>query len=179
MANMSHAEAEAEVLSQATEGSSEPKVNDETAVYELAFHIVPQTPEEGLGAVVEKLRAIIGKAEFIAEQAPEKKNLAYTIIISHTGKREKFDTAYFGWIKFATRRDAIPAIEQGVRAAKEVLRYLLVETVRENTMEQPRRAVFTSDRLEGRTIEKPVAPVEKASDVSEEELDKSLENLIV
>ena len=175
MADMSQAE---EAFTQAAEGSSEPKVNDETAVYELAFHIVPQIPTEGLGAVVEKLHKLIGNAEVIAEQAPEKKNLAYTIIISHTGKREKFDTAYFGWIKFATRRDAIPSVEVGVRSMKEVLRYLLVETVRENTMEQPRRAVFTSDRLEGQTIEKPVAPAEKVAEVSEEQLDKTLEGLI-
>lgn len=175
MAEMSQAE---EAFTQATEGSPEPKVNDEMAVYELAFHIVPQTPEDGVGSVVEKLRKLIGNAEIITEQFPAKRALAYVVEIAHTGKREKFTEGYFGWIKFATRRDAIPAIEQGVRAMKEVLRHLLVETVRENTMEQPRRAVFTSDRLEGHTIEKPVAPVEKAAEVSEEELEKSLEGLI-
>ena len=173
MAEMSHPEAEAlaevEGLTQA---------NDQTAVYELGFLLAPQIPEDEIGAVVERLRTLLGDAELIAEQFPAKINLAYQIEISHTGKREKFNSAYFGWVKYATRRDAIPAIEQGVRAMKEVLRYLLVETVRENTMEQPRRAVFTSDRLEGQVIEKPLAPVEKSAEVSEEELDKSLEGLI-
>ncbi|MES2007063.1 MAG: 30S ribosomal protein S6 [Patescibacteria group bacterium] len=176
MADMSQAE---EAFTQATEGASAPKVNDEQAVYELAFHIVPQIPEDGVGAVVEKLHKLIGKAEVVTEQVPAKMTLSYTIERADSGKREKFDTAYFGWIKFVTERSEIQGIEQGVRAMSEVLRYLLVETVRENTMEQPRRAaVFTSDRLEGQTIEKPVAPVEKSAEVSEEELNKSLEGLI-
>jgi hypothetical protein len=61
-----------------------------------------------------------------------------------------------------------------------VLRYLLVQTVREE--EAPaRRAVFTSDRLEGETLKKPVAPAEeptKGGEVSEEELDKSIDAIV-
>ena len=104
--------------------------------------------------------------------------LAYTIERSDSGKREKFTEAYFGWIKFATERGSIPPLQENLRAMPEVLRYLVIETVRED-VSAPRRAVFTSDRLEGQTLKKPVVvKEEKAAEVSEEELDKSLEGLI-
>jgi hypothetical protein len=54
---------------------------------------------------------------------------------------------------------------------------LLVETVREDVA-PTRRAVFTSDRLEGETLKKPVAEAEKPAEVSEEELDKSIDALV-
>ena len=61
---------------------------------------------------------------------------------------------------------------------KEILRFILVETTREDSIAAPRRAVFSSDRLEGKTIEKRPGAVEKGGKVSDEELDKSIEALV-
>ena len=58
-----------------------------------------------------------------------------------------------------------------------MLRSLIIETVREDIVPPKARAVFTSDRLEGETIKAPKAPKEVPAEVSEAELDKSIDAL--
>jgi ribosomal protein S6 len=149
----------------------------ESLVYEVGFHVVPTIAEEGLPAVVEKIRSLLKDAEIIAEQFPQKIALAYTIERSHSGKREKYKEAYFGWIKFATSPEAAHALGGSLREMRDIVRYLLISTVREEAP-APRRAIFTSDRLEGQTLRKPTSTPEKSTEVSEEELDKSIDALV-
>lgn len=172
MAEMSQVEAKAEISSQA----KAPK--DPRPVYEVGFHVVPTVSDTELSSIVEKIRSEIekGGAEIISEQFPEKMTLAYVIERSVSGKREKYSESYFGFIKFATEREHIASVEGVLRGSKEILRYLLIETVREEITS--RRAIFTSDRLEGETIKKPAqSPEESKGPVSEEELEKSIEAL--
>jgi ribosomal protein S6 len=147
-------------------------------VYEVAFHLVPTLGDEGVPGAVEKIRAAIGSgAEFISESFPAKITFAYIIERASAGKRDKFSEGYFGWIKFGADRENIPALETALRSDKNVLRHLLIETVRED-ISAPRRAVYASDRLEGETIKKPVAAKEETKEVSQEELDKSIDAIV-
>lgn len=167
-----------EAFTQATETSPEVEVSTQPIIYEVGFHLVPTIAEDGVGAAVEKVRKLIGDdAEFISEGYPTKVNLAYVIERATQGKREKYGEAWFGWIKFATTRNKLPAIEAGLNASREVLRSLIIETVREDIVAPKARAVFASDRLEGETIKKPQAAKEVAAPVSEAELDKSIDAL--
>ena len=143
-------------------------------VYEVGFHLLPSIPEEGVAERVEKIRALLGDAEIISDGFPQKMTLAYTIERAAGGRREKFTQAYFGWIKFATDRGNVEPLQEKLRSMGEVLRFILIETVRET--ETHKRAVFQSDRLEGKTLEKH-REAEKGGQVSEEELDKSIESL--
>ncbi len=162
---------------QGIEPSSQAPAAVKTPIYEVGFHIVPGVGDEGVQAVVDSIRKVIGNAEIIAEGAPEKMSLAYTIERATQGKREKFTESYFGWIKFATERENISALEEALRNNKEVLRSIVISTVREDISTQPRRAVFTSDRLEGETIKAPTRTKEEGGEVSEADLDKSIEAL--
>jgi len=171
MAEQAHPEA-------LSEGSSQAPAKDPTPVYEVGFHVVPTVGDDGVGAIVEKIRTAIGESEFIAEGFPQKMTLAYTIERASQGKREKYNEAYFGWIKFATAREHIPALEAALRNMKEVLRSLIIETVREDLTVRQTRAVFTSDRLEGQTLKKVPTEREERGEVSDEELDKSIEALV-
>ena len=173
MADMSHPEALAEGLTQANTASSDATY----PIYEIGYHLIPTLTEEGVVAAVEALRRTLGDAEILKDEAPVKIPLAYIVERRGQGKREKYAEAYFGFIKFTTAKENIPAIEQYLRATHEVLRHLLIETVREDAT-TARRAIFTSDRLEGETIKKPLAEAEKAVEVSEEELDKSIDALV-
>jgi len=176
MAEMSRAD---EALTQATDGAPAPKVVESKPIYEVGFHIVATGGEESVSPAVEKVRAAIGNAaEFISEGFPQKMPLAYTIELSDSGKREKFNESYFGWIKFGAERETIPPLKEALNAIPEILRYLIVETVREDAATTPRRAVFSSSRLEGETIKKVVREAEPAGEVSEAELDKSLEAIV-
>lgn len=150
-----------------------------STVYEVGFHVVPTVGDDGVSAVVDKIRAVLEKAgsEFIKDEFPQKVTLTYTIERSSSGKREKFRDAYFGFIKFACEKSEVQALQQTLRGMPDVLRFLLIETTREDIVE-PRRAVFSSDRLEGETIKKPTSAPEAAAPVSEEELDKSIDALV-
>lgn len=140
--------------------------------------MVPTIAEDGVGAAVEKMRKLIGDdAEFISEGYPTKVNLAYVIERATQGKREKYGEAWFGWIKFATTRSKVPALEAALNDSREVLRSLIIETVREDIAPPKARAVFTSDRLKGETIHAPAAAKEAAGPVSEVELEKSIDAL--
>ena len=174
MAETSQAE---QASSQATSAASAATVKNTTPVYEIGFHIVPTVGEEGVSAVVESVRKALGDAEIISEGFPKKITLAYQVERATQGKREKYTESYFGHIKFAMQRDGITAFTTAMRTMDPILRFLIIETVREDIATAPRRAVFTSDRLEGKTLEKPVAAPEKAAEVSDAELDKSIEAL--
>lgn len=167
-----------EAFTQATDASSEVEVASASIIYEVGFHLVPTIAEDGVGAAVESVRRLIGDdAEFISEGYPQKVALAYQVERATQGKREKYTEAWFGWIKFATTRDKIPQLEAALNASREVLRSLIIETVREDIAPPKARTVFVSDRLEGETIKAPKAPAEVAAPVSEAELEKSIDAL--
>jgi len=177
-------ELRAEALTQATPADAkavagEANEQDTRPVYEVGFHVVPTVEEAGVGDAVENIRAELAKsnAEIIKEQFPQKITLAYTIERRAAGKREKFNESYFGFIKFAVEREAVAGLEAFLRSANEILRYLLIETTREEPV-TTRRAVYSSNRLEGETIKKPVSTPETPSEVSEEELTKSIDALV-
>lgn len=148
-----------------------------TVIYEVGFHLVPTIAETQVGAAVEKIRKTIGNdAELISEGYPQKMSLSYVIERAAQGKREKYGEAWFGWIKFAQTPDKLPAIEASLTASREVLRFLIIKTVREDIVVPKPRAVFASDRLEGETIAAK-REAEKGGEVSEAELDKSIDAL--
>jgi ribosomal protein S6 len=173
MAEKSHPEAETQVEA---EGLTQAK-KSENPIYEVGFHIVPTVTEDGVGAVVERVRKILDTAEILSEQYPSKMSLAYMVERASQGKREKYTESYFGFIKFSATREHAAEIGAALRALREILRFILVETIREDAPAS-RRAVFTSSRLEGETIQKPHAAPEKPTVVSEEELDKSIDALV-
>ena len=173
-------------MSQAVEASTQANITtDETRlpagrqVYEVGFHIVPTVAESDIGSVLEKIRAVLATcdAEIIKEVFPSKKTLAYVIERPVGGKREKYTESYFGFIKFAVERESIPTFMAALRGMNDVLRFLIIQTVREEVAVS-RRAVFSSDRLEGETIKKPTSAPEAAGEISEEELNKSIDALM-
>ncbi|MBC7836701.1 30S ribosomal protein S6, partial [Acetobacteraceae bacterium] len=106
-------------MSQAVEASTQANApKDPRPVYEVGFHVVPTVSEETIGAVVEKIRSELsrGNAEILSEQMPQKITLAYVIERSDSSKHEKYAEAYFGWIKFATEKEYIPALEGMLRS---------------------------------------------------------------
>ena len=149
---------------------------DARPVYEVGYHLLPSIPEGDVAAVADKIRALLGSSEIISQGTPAKMTLAYTIERAQGGKREKFTQTYFGWVKFVVEDNSgIEALQASLRAMPEVLRYIVISTIREEGT--AKRAVFGSDRLEGETIAKAPRQAEKAAEVSEAELNKSLEGL--
>jgi ribosomal protein S6 len=151
--------------------------DDRLSVYEIGYLIVSSVPEEKVAGEVEAIKKIIATAgsTVIAEEAPYAQDLAYTMrkkMVS--GGYEKYDSAYFGWIKFEVGSDKIEALKNSIEAHPSVLRMLLITTVKENTYLSKRAPAIASTIRGDDEAEIKDAPVV----VSPEEIDKSIDAMV-
>ncbi|MEX0909862.1 MAG: 30S ribosomal protein S6, partial [Candidatus Paceibacterota bacterium] len=92
--------------------------------------------EDEVATHVSTIKSILDKASarVISEEYPTLIELAYTISKKVRGSKESFDSAYFGWIKFESSSETIEEIDEAVRPLEEVLRFIIVKTLREDTI---------------------------------------------
>jgi len=97
--------------------------------YEFAFHILPTVAEGEVPSVVDALKAHITKAggEITDEETAKRFDLAYEITKYLEGKHRKFNSAYFGWVRFRLEASSLVELTETLDGSKEVLRYLLVK----------------------------------------------------
>jgi ribosomal protein S6 len=152
-------------------------------VYELGYHIVSTVAEENLPKEVESLKAIVLQdgGSLVSEGEPKLINLAYSMTKSVADVKKTFNTAYFGWLKFETKSELMPSIKKAVDANPNVLRYLLIKTVRENTLYVPKLNVRAAAKEEAPKAKKPVKTEETkiSSKKDLEDIDKSIEELVI
>lgn len=165
-------------------------IHDEnSSVYEIGYLIVSSIPEEKIPEEAEAIKKIItsGGSSVIAEGAPERQQLAYTMRKKTvSGSYDTYDVAYFGWVKFEVGSDKIEAIKKAVEIYPSVLRSLLVSTVRENTYLGKRAPVFATSAASNtarRTASENVSgdKVEDKKDEAPatiEEMDKSIDEMV-
>lgn len=105
-------------------------------VYELGYHILPTVSEGNLSKEVEAIKSKITDlgGEFISEAAPQNTALAYEIVKEISNKNHKFNNAYFGWIKFEVEAEKIESLKEEMEKNLNVLRFIIIKTVRENTL---------------------------------------------
>ena len=140
---------------------------DSKQVYEIGFHIMPTVSEEKIGDEVAIIRSAIEKAEgmIVSESFPQMKPLAYSMEKHIDTKKVRFDKAYFGWVKFEMSPDLISEVKGVADTHQNILRYLIIKTVRENTMREVKERITEEKKEKG--------------EVSEEELNKSIEELVI
>lgn len=154
----------------------------ELQVYELGYHILPTVTADDLESEVAKLRTAIEKrgGSFITEGTPEMMNLAYPMFINNGGKNTRYERAYFGWIKFEMPiAEAVALQDEDLKMNKEVLRFILVKTTREETRAQLQteqntvlREVKTTGTIQSKHVE------EEGGEISEEEITKSIDEIV-
>lgn len=149
-------------------------------VYELGYHIVSTVAEENLPKEVKTLEDIVlvdGGSQLSAGE-PKLINLAYPMTKSVADTKKKFTSAYFGWIKFETKSENTSQIKKALDAHPNILRYLLIKTVRENTMFTPKLTVRAPEKEVAPKVKKSIKTSEKKA-TSVEELDKSIDELVL
>lgn len=111
-------------------------MHEETNIYELGFHVVPTLAEEALSTEWSELKSLIESkgGSFIGEGFPKPYDLAYEIAQEEKGAYRKFTRSYFGWLKFNLNTDKVVELESEVKSRHNVLRYILVKTVADNTL---------------------------------------------
>lgn len=140
--------------------------NDDTNLYELSFLIIPEIAEEHLPAELEKIVSVVerhGGAVTLRDN-PKLRGLAYTIERSSGGKRQKFNQAHFGWLKFNAVSTSIPEIAKELTTNHNIIRHLLIHGTNVIPSSFARRNKDKAD-----------APAEAPT---EAEIDKEVEKLI-
>jgi len=149
--------------------------NTEPRVYELGYHLVPTLSEEQIGGASKAVRGMIEgiSKDIIAEESPVFIDLAYQIVKTINHKNKRFDDAYFGFIKFEASPEDIAKLEEGLKKDENVLRYLVVKTLRENTFISKKFPSSNSKNHE----ENPVAEVvsEEIAEASKEKTEGATE----
>lgn len=152
---------------------------DRLSVYELSYLIASSVPEERVGDEYAKLNKIIADsgAVMIAEEQPKLEDLAYTIKKKTVaGSYDKFDKAYFGWVKFEVNPSKIDLIKKSSELIDSFIRVLVITTIKENTY-LGKRASATNE-LEVEVVEKAPEVQETETTASPEEIDKSIDAMV-
>jgi ribosomal protein S6 len=150
---------------------------DTIQVYEIGYLLVSSIPEEKVTSEVAILKEVLSKkgAEFIGEEVPELRTLAYTMIKKIGTANIRFTQGYFGWFKFELAKKDIESIKKAIDENKNVLRSLIITTIRDNTYLGKKAAVASIIKL----IEiNEVAGEIVAGVASPEELDKSIDEMV-
>ncbi|MEN9337779.1 MAG: hypothetical protein RIQ41_93 [Candidatus Parcubacteria bacterium] len=121
----------------------------DSRVYEISF-IFDNKLEES--AALEKSNALkqsiatLG-GSFISEEAPYIRELAYEMTRVVNNVNVRFNVGYFGWIKFEMDGDKVKDFEKAIKLDEEVIRYMVVKTVRDNTVYTKRAPVIKAETL--------------------------------
>jgi ribosomal protein S6 len=141
-------------------------------IYEIGLNLISTISEEAVaqkfGAIKEKITSLEG--EIISEEYPKMIKLAYEMIKEIDNKNVRFNSAYFGWVKFEMDAASVAEIDKMAKNDSSVLRYIIIKTVRENTIHSPKlpRAIKSVEAVE----EEVVLPID------EEQVDQKIDELI-
>lgn len=150
------------------------ELDGDFGIYEVGFQIIPTITEEEASGTFASIKNIITQkgGKVISEGAPELVNLQYEMRKKLAGKYEKFMKGYFGWVKFEIAKQDIKNIKESIEAIQEVLRLIVISTVRENTLiSQKPHAILKKPVIEVATLGV------TTPEALDEEIDKTLENL--
>jgi len=157
------------IMSETTMPVTEVEQNEtETVEYELAFHVLPTVAEGEVAKVVDTLKGYITAVggTITDEEKAAHFELAYEIEKYLEGKYRRFNTAYFGWVRFMLTPEALAEVIEEVEGNKSILRHLVVRLTREESANPFRFHESIADRAP-RTID--VDDLEEASEESEGE----------
>lgn len=150
---------------------------DGVKVYEVGFHIAPFVGEENVLHEVSLIKNALDaiKAEVISEDFPRLRALSYPITKVIKGDKNVCNEAYFGWIKFEVDGSKVEDLKKEIEKIDNIVRFLLIGTVRENTLYgakflQEKEAKMAKRDEEKSEVKEPINVVE---------LDKTIDSLVV
>lgn len=155
---------------------------DGVAVYEASYLLLPSLAQEQVPAKAAALKSMLTSAggAVISDEDPVLIDLAYPMTKVISTVRHKANSGYFGWVKFEISTDGIEKVKKAMDANDDVLRYLIIRTVRENTLLNGK---MKFQKEEGRRAEGDDSlseePIEAAKEAAPEELDKSIDDLVI
>ena len=114
------------------EEDSPESARDGSRVYELGFHLDPELPTEEVKKAYQAVHELVtSKGALVAEGAPVKIKLAYTISRQETAGRRDFDSAHFSWIVYETSAENHAEIIAAANADKRIIRFIDLLTTKD------------------------------------------------
>lgn len=159
------------------------KDSDDIHVYELGYHLLPTIEEGNLESLTSKIKEIILSlgGVIIAEGNPALRQLAYNISKKIDVKNTSFSKAYFGWLKFELDRAEVSTLKTKLDLNSNLLRFMIINTVKENTIYTPKIPMFRKDKekedKEEKNVDEPKQ--DEGGEVSEALIDKSIDELLI
>lgn len=153
------------------------KEETNSRVYELGYLLVPTISETDAPVVYGNLKESVSVfgGLVISDEMPKMMTLAYPMAKIMANARNKFSSAYFGWIKFTMDSDKIPDLKKKLSLDPNLLRFLILKTVRENTIATRR---FVRGEMRRRPPIKKNENTEAAVPINKEEIDKEIDALV-
>jgi ribosomal protein S6 len=148
-------------------------------VYEVGYLLVSTLSEEEIPGIYGNLKELFSSlgAKPISDEMPLFINLAYPMVKVISNKRNKFDTAYFGWSKFYLEPEKAKDLKKKLDAEMSILRFLIIKTVKENTIASKR---FNSKDGLRKRIVRNVREEEKIENpIDSVAIDKEIEAMVV
>ena len=136
-------------------------------VYEISFIFDNNIDEEAALKKADVLKQSIATlgGSFISEEVPYMRELAYEMIRVQNNVNVRFNEGYFGWIKFELSGDKVKELEKNIKLDEQVVRYLVVTTVRENTVYTKRAPVIKAETLVDNEDDiEPIAVIDTTAD---------------
>lgn len=165
----------------------------DTRLYELGVNLVP-TLEEKIEAAFENIKSIIttNGGAITADSKPALIELAYTMGKNIDSKWYRYNTAYFGWVKFTAEASVIAELQEEFDLNGDILRYMVLKTTPEAaTSAQDLAEAIRGDKeaepVAAEEAEAEIAPVDAdvvADEVAEEvvaedKIDQAIDELVV
>lgn len=156
------------------------------SIYEIAYHALSTLAEDEVEKVTASIRDLVEKAKgsFVAEGAAQLVTLAYPIAINSGGKNTVYDRAYFGWIKCEMPTEEIEALQKALESHKQILRFMVIKTVREDTRASAQmvsggslKEVKRGGTIKAKTSKTAEQETAEKGELSEEKLDKALDEM--
>jgi len=163
----------------------------ESRVYEVGYLLLPYVTEENLareaGLIKEAITAAGGSV--FSDEEPHMLTLAYPMFKVVSNKKTKFENAYFGWVKFDGDPRGLVKLKKAMEENENVLRFLIIKTIRENTLTKKPVAFVAKTMIKAPVMEEKEAEMEKDAEIekafeapeviNEEALDKTIDDLVI
>lgn len=160
------------------ESQEETDIN--SRVYELGYLFVPTITPEDLPVVYGNLKELVASFNgvTIMDEMPRMMGLAYLMQKVVSNVRNKFNTAYFGWIKFTMDSNQVLELKKKLDLDQHIIRFLILKTVKENTIAAKRFVRGEAGSGHRRTYTPKKAGDSETIPINKEEIDKEIDAMV-
>jgi ribosomal protein S6 len=153
---------------------------DMLAVYEVSYLLLPSLAVEQVPGKASSLKEVVTSlgGTVISDENPVLIDLAYPMVKVVGTDRHKANQGYFGWVKFEMTTGDVEKVKKALDADVNTLRYLIIKTVRENTLLEGKMRLQKEEKFVREDDELEEVPVEALKEVAPEELDKNIDEIV-